>query len=416
LSIISWYFTLPDQNIDWRVNTVTGVVVAAIVLLISLTRYLGGLCCLTATKPPPILQVILFGLLIFVAIAIISRFMKVRHVWIISLSILILIIFVIIKSEPLSILASKILRSINGQSAALASGIDIRWLGFSYIAFRLLHTLNDRLNGRLPSLNLADFIVYIIFYPSFSAGPIDRVQHFVQNIHQPFLPNLEALLQSGKRILIGIFRKFVLADGLAIFALNNLNSSQVNSTGWLWIMTYAYAFRIYFDFSGYTDIAIGLGSLVGIQLPENFDKPYRKQNLTLFWNSWHITLANWFRAYFFNPLTRTMRSKSDKFSLPMVIFIGQLSTFILIGLWHGITWNFAIWGAWHGIGLFIHNRWSDYSRSRGIIGDPISRRGRIIRAASTFLTFHYVTLGWIWFALSSPGKSWWILQKLFGLA
>ena len=121
---------------------------------------------------------------------------------------------------------------------------------------------------------------------------------------------MDSTLIGGKRIIIGIFSKFVLADGLALIALNNINSRQVNSTGWLWVMLYAYAFRIFFDFSGYTDIAIGMGQLLGIQLPENFEKPYLKQNLTLFWNSWHITLAQWFRAYFFNPLTRALRANS----------------------------------------------------------------------------------------------------------
>jgi D-alanyl-lipoteichoic acid acyltransferase DltB (MBOAT superfamily) len=278
-----------------------------------------------------------------------------------------------------------------------------------------MHTLLDRINGRLQEYSLQEFVIYIIFYPSITAGPIDRVQHFVRNLRQPYHPTVETMLLGAKRILIGIFRKFVLADGLALFSLSSTNFGEISSAGWLWVVLYSYAFRIYFDFSGYTDIAIGIGNLVGIQLPENFDQPYRKQNLTLFWNSWHMTLANWFRAYFFNPLTRSLRTEKVIIPMPAIIFIGQLSTFLLIGLWHGITWNFAIWGAWHGIGLFIHNRWSELLKTRPFFQTENKILKNFIEGTSTLITFHYVTIGWIWFVLSSPSQSIYTMRMLFGL-
>jgi D-alanyl-lipoteichoic acid acyltransferase DltB (MBOAT superfamily) len=182
----------------------------------------------------------------------------------------------------------------------------------------------------------------------------------------------------------------------------------------LWILLYAYALRIYFDFSGYTDIAIGLGKTMGFNLPENFERPYFKPNLTTFWNSWHITLAQWFRAYLFNPLTRAMRSGRRKYPLWLVVLTGQLTTMLLIGLWHGITWNFAAWGLWHGLGLFIHNRWTEASRARlaALAIRPLLQRSLTI--VGTLLTFHYVALGWVWFALPSMDLSWKALAKLFG--
>lgn len=323
-------------------------------------------------------------------------------------------LFVILKSDALVRAFSVALRSINSQSPQLATAFDFRWLGFSYVAFRLLHTLRDRLSGKLPELSLQEFVIYIIFFPSLSAGPIDRVQHFVQDLRQPYHLTAQALLLGCRRILLGVFSKFVLADGLAIFALSNTNASRVQSTGWLWIMLYAFALRIFFDFSGYTDIAIGIGQLLGIQLPENFERPYFKQNLSLFWNSWHITLAQWFRAYFFNPLTRALRSGPRRIPIPLIILLGQLSTFILIGLWHGISWNFAIWGAWHGIGLFIHNRWTVMIRSRNPGCTSRPNLERIVSLGSAFLTFNYVSLGWVWFALASPAQSWQTFLKLFG--
>ena len=176
---------------------------------------------------------------------------------------------------------------------------------------------------------------------------------------------------------------------------------------------YAFSLRIYLDFAGYTDIAIGIGQLLGFKLPENFAQPYRKTNLTSFWNSWHITLSQWFRAYFFNPITRWLRSHPGQIPVWVIVLLGQLGTMLLIGLWHGISWNFAIWGLWHGLGLFLHNRWTDWSRSTQK-KLPQTKPVRILSTATSwFITFNYVSLGWVWFALSEPVHSLSILQKLF---
>ncbi len=128
-------------------------------------------------------------------------------------------------------------------------------------------------------------------------------------------PGVEDLLQGGLRIATGCFKKFVLADALSLFALNEVNAPLLKSSGWAWLLLYAYSFRLLLDFSGYTDIAIGLGSVMGFSLPENFHRPYLKADLTSFWNSWHITLAQWFRAYVFNPLTRALRGRTVELSL-----------------------------------------------------------------------------------------------------
>jgi alginate O-acetyltransferase complex protein AlgI len=318
-----------------------------------------------------------------------------------------------LKTEPLAQAAAAGLRALSGQSTRLASALDIRWLGFSYVAFRLFHTLRDRLAGRLPAHSLSEFITYIIFFPAFTAGPIDRVQRFTQDLRKL---EPQDIPPGGQRILLGIFKKFALADSLALIALNAAHVEQVKSGLWLWVLLYAYALRIYFDFSGYTDIAIGLGKLMGFNLPENFERPYLKSNLTTFWNSWHITLAQWFRAYFFNPLTRAMRSGQRKYPLWLVVLIGQLSTMLLIGLWHGITWNFAAWGLWHGVGLFIHSRWTEATRARlaPLAARPQRWLQQWLTIAGTLLTFHYVVLGWVWFALPSMELSWKAFVKLFG--
>jgi alginate O-acetyltransferase complex protein AlgI len=199
-----------------------------------------------------------------------------------------------------------------------------------------------------------------------------------------------------------------------MIALSPQNASQTSSTLWMWVLLYAYGLRLYFDFSGYTDIAIGLGKFLSIQLPENFASPYTKVNLTAFWNSWHITLAQWFRAYVFNPLTRSLRENPAELPSWVIVLVGQLTTMLLIGMWHGITWNFAVWGLWHALGLFTHNRWSNWIRPR--YPDPENHRNlhKILTLGSWILTFQYVTLGWVWFALPTIPSSWIAFQQLFG--
>jgi len=165
-----------------------------------------------------------------------------------------------------------------------------------------------------------------------------------------------------------------------------------------------------FDFSGYTDIAIGLGRLLGIKLPENFKAPYLKPNLTQFWNNWHMTLTQWFRAYFFNPVTRALRSGKKKFSIPSIVFITQMGTMVLIGLWHGVTWNFVAWGVWHGLGLFVHNRWSEWTKGR-FATLPMGWQ-KALNVGGVLLTFHFVAIGWVFFALPSLTVSGQFLQRL----
>jgi D-alanyl-lipoteichoic acid acyltransferase DltB (MBOAT superfamily) len=125
-----------------------------------------------------------------------------------------------------------------------------------------------------------------------------------------------------------------------------------------------------------------------------------------------MTLTQWFRSYFFNPFNRWMRG-NKKIPIWIMILIGQLSTMVLIGLWHGITWNFILWGAWHGLGLFLQNRWSDFTKTR--INPTNPGMQKVLQIGDVLLTFHFVTLGWVFFALSEPSLSQTALMKLFGL-
>jgi len=323
----------------------------------------------------------------------------------------IIILFVYLKSPFLINSFFDFISKFHSQDAANPRPI-LSWLGFSYIAFRLLHTIRDHQIGRLSPLTLGEYVNYVIFFPSFTAGPIERVERFVQDLRNPAALAEQDWIQAGQRFFLGLFKKFVVADSLALIALNDVLVGQVKSAGWMWFFLYAYSLRIYFDFSGYTDMAIGLARPLGIRLPENFAAPYLKPNLTQFWNSWHITLTQWFRAYFFNPFTRTLHTKN--FPVPFIIFITQILTMVLIGLWHGLTWGFALWGLWHGFGLFIQNRWSGIMRAW--MKTPLPASGqRLLDGIGIFLTFHFVSLGWLFFTLSTPGLAWQVMLRLFGM-
>ena len=417
IAVWGWLLTSSPAERRWRSAWPAAAMVAGLVLLIALTRYLPLSGILTPSRPPRFLQVLVFlagsALLIFI----ISRITRRSTAWLWFAIAELLLFFVIIKLPSLTALVSSWLRSATGQDPGLASPLDIRWLGFSYIAFRLIATLRDRQSGRLPDVTLQEYVIYLIFFPALSAGPIDRIERFIKDLRSTAAIQPDALTEGGRRFVLGLFKKFVLADLLALFALGPVNAAQIRTAGWMWISLYAYTLQIYLDFSGYTDIALGISRWLGFTLPENFRSPYLKPDLTQFWNSWHITLTMWFRAYFFNPLARAMRSAKKPPPAVWVILISQLTTMILIGLWHGITWNFFAWGAWHGLGLFINNRWSEWRKKRA----PAQQSENQMRIAkfiytpiSTLLTFHYVALGWAWIALPSIPLSLGVFARLFG--
>ncbi len=411
--VLAWVLIRISPENDSQSNLLTASVIVGIVLLISFTRYTGSLCCITPTRPPQMRFVLMVIVgTCFVSLIAFRYFSGTRYALSLAL-LLLLLLFIILKSDLFARYASEALRLLTNQNTALASPLDVRWLGFSYLAFRLIHTLRDRQHGKLPPLTLKEYVSYTLFYPSITAGPIDRVQRFVKDLREPNSSRKSNTLQAGHRVFLGIFKKFVIADALALIALNPQNVSQADNAPWLWVLLYAYALRIYFDFSGYTDIAIGLGNFFGIALPENFSSPYLKTNITSFWNSWHITLAQWFRAYFFNPLTRSLHKSKLNFPDWLTILIGQLSTMLLIGLWHGISWNFAVWGLWHGIGLFAHNRWTSWTRQRkSPLGEkPLVSTG--LKLGGWIITFNYIALGWVWFALPSPEQAVSVFNQLF---
>ncbi len=334
------------------------------------------------------------------------------------IAIIIIGLLVILKTDALAVFVAAGWRTLSVQDTSLASALDIRWLGFSYVAFRLIHMLRDAQLGTLPALSLRDTITYVLFFPAYTAGSIDRAERFLKDVETwPSLPRWDAdrVGRGGLRIARGLFRKFVLSSLLSMVALNPAHAMQVQSAPALWLMLYAYAFYLYFDFSGYTDIAIGIGILAGVTLPENFDRPYTKHTIALFWQSWHRTLSDWVRFYVYSPLSRALLKRKPKPPTDLVIAICNIVTMLIIGLWHGVTAAFVIWGLWHALALFIHKMWSDRTRKAYIKLKAEPARLRLWTYAGMFITFHVVVLAWVWFALPDAVMALRILGRLFGL-
>ena len=226
---------------------------------------------------------IIFGALI----AGVASIQRGERIWLVSGVIGLLAIFIVLKSPWLTKQFFEIAAFLRGRPFDVdpTKTLSIAWLGYSYVAFRLLHTIRDRQSEVLPAVGLDEFLSYVIFFPSITAGPIDRLERFVQDLRTPQALTNDDWLYAGQRLAVGLFKKFVLADGLAWLSITDALVGQTRSGGWLWLFLYAFTFRIYLDFSGYTDIAIGTARLMGIRLPENFAAPFLKSNLTQFWNS-----------------------------------------------------------------------------------------------------------------------------------
>lgn len=424
LAIVVWSLTRHPEGKFTKADAAALVVTAVIVVAIALTRYLIPELRPTPSRPPAIVYVLagmgMFAL-VWGATDWIGRTggMSRRLRLVIVAQVVIVAIFVVLKTDALAKLASEWARGVTNQSTSLAKASDWQWLGFSYIAFRLIHVLRDVQAGRLPKgISLREHLTYVVFFPALTAGPIDRIERHIRDDRALVgMKGLDAprITEGLTRIGVGLLKKFVVADWLALIALDSQNAEQATSAGALWILLYAYALRLWLDFSGYSDIAIGLGVLFGIHLPENFDRPYLKNNLTAFWQSWHMSLSSWARYYVFNPVSRVLLRREPKPNPNAVVLTAHLSTMILIGLWHGVTVNFFVWGLWHGVGLFVHKMWSDRTR---IYYMTLHERPMVKwawTAAGWLVTFHFVVLGWVWFSLGDFATAVEVLGRLVGM-
>lgn len=241
----------------------------------------------------------------------------------------------------------------------------------------------------------------VSFFPTILAGPITRVSTLIQQFEKP--KKLDSA-DGGRALFLigmGLIKKLLIADFLSANLVNRVfDFPNLYSGTETLIAVYAYALQIYYDFSGYTDIAIGSALLLGIKLPENFKMPYAAVNLADFWRRWHITFSNWLRDYLYFSLP----GKRSKF-MP---YVNLIITMVIGGLWHGPSWNFVIWGLLHGTGLAVVRGWQAY-RKKTQTPDAHSEVWRIV---SIVATFHFVTLAWIFFRATTFDNAMLILSRI----
>jgi alginate O-acetyltransferase complex protein AlgI len=266
-------------------------------------------------------------------------------------------------------------------------------LAISFFTFEFVHYLYDVRKGRMRIQNPADFALFSIFFPSLVAGPIKRCGDFLPALHRGVAAVDTADVAAGlMRVAIGFGKKLLVSDNLAAIVKYYGPTFTHESLGKRWLLFAAIAFRILLDFSGYSDIAIGLARMFGITLPENFRWPYLARNIQEFWQRWHISLSTWIRDYIYIPLG------GSRFGVGRKILNGFI-VFALCGLWHGAAWNFIVWGVFHGAGLAICG---NYRVFLGRLGSAIGAMFDRFPLLPWTITTCYVWLGWLLFFYPLP--------------
>lgn len=260
-------------------------------------------------------------------------------------------------------------------------------LGLSFYTFTVLSYLFDVYRGRAQAQkNVLSFAVYASFFPKISSGPIVQYRDMEQQLAtaKPF--ELDRLAAGLRMFLVGLFKKVLLSDGLAVL-FDSIVALPQMSAATAWLGMFLYSFRLYYDFSGYSDMAIGIAKMFGYDFAPNFDYPYCAENISEFWRRWHISLGAWFRDYVYIPLGGSRCEKPK-------IFRNLLVVWLLTGIWHGADWTFILWGLWHGFFAILE---------RFVIKDKLDKLPCAVRVLGTFLL---VSVGWVMFfspSLSSMG-------------
>ncbi len=271
-------------------------------------------------------------------------------------------------------------------------------LGISYILFRHIQYLVDSKKGVRHFGNVLTYFNFIIFFPNFLAGPIDKFNNFSRWFHRPNKKLLKALYLPGLgRIGVGLIKKYGIVPLFYLEATNYevLSADIGYGLGILFSLS-LYSIYIYLDFSGYSDIAIGSGYLLGVKTPENFSNPYLARNISDFWKRWHMTFSLFLRENIFMPFVKALSKAFPKAPRLSVSIFGYLFTFGLCGIWHGETVNFLYWGLWHGVGLILFKVWTLYfwkDRSKNWVG----AKSYLTNGASILVNFLFVTYGWLFF-------------------
>ena len=301
-------------------------------------------------------------------------------------------------------------------------------LGISFYTFQQIAYLVDANSGEGHERSLSRYALFVTFFPQLIAGPIVHHKEMLAQFHKPetYSPRMENLLLGLAAFSIGLFKKVFIADPLgsqAAFAFGPAADGILPTTADAWYGGVAYTLQLYFDFSGYSDMAIGLGLMFGIRLPVNFASPYRAASIVEFWSRWHMTLTRFLTSYIYNPIAMAVtrrriaggkpvfRPKKPQ-AIPFVVqlAIPTLITFFLAGIWHGAGWQFVAFGLFHGVLLVVNHLWRALRPSLGL-NRSFGAAGRVVGIGVTFLA---VTVGFIFFRSDSLSSALLIVQAMAG--
>lgn len=293
----------------------------------------------------------------------------------------------------------------NINTLLLAVGIqEIKWLevilpiGISFYTFEsITYVVDVYRNEHKPLDNFWEYQLYIILFPKLIAGPIIRYHDLADQIKDRQLTdNIDNKLSGFYRFCIGLAKKVIIANSIGKYSddIFSANISELDTAS-AWIGMIAYTFQIYFDFSGYSDMAIGLGKIMGFTFPENFNHPYTSQSITEFWRRWHISLGAWMKNYLYIPLG------GNRVNSPLRLYFNLWLVFLLSGFWHGASWNFILWGVYHGLLLILE---------RLFLLKIYEKTNTLIRVIINFIL---VALGWVLFRSATLDQALSIYSSLF---
>lgn len=280
-------------------------------------------------------------------------------------------------------------------------------LGISFFVFEFIHYAVEVYRGKNPVKSFMALALFAGFFPTQIAGPIKRYQDFVPQLTEKFKFKWEYVDEGMQLILMGLAKKVLIADNLALVVQAGFAHPENFSSVDMWLITYAFAFQIFLDFAGYTDIARGSALLFGYKVPINFNLPYMAANVSDFWNRWHISLSTWLRDYLFIPLGGSRCSR-------LLNYRNLFITMALGGLWHGAAMHFLAWGAYQGLVLILHKEYLRLLEFLGLTKKLTESKtlAKVYHAFSIICTFHIVCIGWVLFRAETMKNAQTVIEKL----
>jgi len=283
-------------------------------------------------------------------------------------------------------------------------------IGISFFTFQAMSYTIDAFKGtQKEPVSFLRLALYIAFFPALVAGPIIRAQNFLPQLNEDKRITLRGMEVGIQIFLFGLFKKIVLADHLAVFVDQVFDTPAAFGASTLILAVVAYSLQIYFDFSGYSDMATGCSRMLGYDLLPNFNMPYISRNVTEFWKRWHISLSSWLQQYLYFSLGGNRKGKTRT-------YVNLMATMTLGGLWHGANWTFVIWGILHGAGLCAHKLFSGlFAKKETHSSQAVNKRdgSLVITLASILVTYTFVCFCWIFFRASTFDKAFTMIHGIF---